>query len=199
MLLVVLTGCRIEGPEPIAPPVVAGDTVRVDSARAAVAEPPRPREVLSSRGLVLPVDGIRPDDLVDTFEAARSEGRVHNAIDILAPRGTLVRAAVDGEVVRLFESEKGGRTIYQIGAETPSSGVRVYYYAHLEAYADGLAEGQRVRAGDVIGTVGDSGNAAPGNTHLHFAIWDAPSADDFWDGEPINPYGLLASPARGES
>ena len=190
-----LAGCRIDGPESAeAPPARASDTAPIDSTEAAVVEPitEDPTVIARSSGLVLPVAGVRPEDLVDTFEDARSEGREHNAIDILAPRGTAVRAAVDGEIVRLFESEAGGRTIYQAGADTSGAGVRVYYYAHLEAYADGLAEGQRVAAGDRIGTVGDSGNAAPGNTHLHFAIWDAPSA-----GEPVNPYGLLVSPARG--
>ena len=174
---------------------MAGDTARVDSTQAGVAEPRRPLTdpappVASASGLVLPVAGIRPEDLVDTFTAARSEGRVHNAIDIIAPRGTAVRAAADGEVARLFKSEKGGLTVYQLGALSVS-GVRVYYYAHLDAYADGLSAGDAVRAGDVIGTVGDSGNAAPGYTHLHFAIWDAPSRDNFWDGNPVNPYVLL--------
>ena len=175
--------------------MVAGDTARVGTERAARADPARPLTdpappVASASGLVLPVAGIRPEDLVDTFTAARSEGRVHNATDIMAPRGTAVRAAADGEVARLFESEKGGLTVYQLGARS-GAGVRVYYYAHLDAYAPGLRAGDTVRAGDVIGTVGDSGNAAPGNTHLHFAIWDAPSADDFWDGTPLNPYDLL--------
>ena len=199
--LVSLAGCRVDEPEPPTlasegPPVVAGDTARADSTYAAQAEPERPLTdpappVTSASGLVLPVDGIRPEDLVDTFTAARSEGRVHNAIDIMAPRGTAVRAAADGEIARLFESERGGLTIYQIG-DLSAAGVRVYYYAHLDDYADGLSAGDAVRAGDVIGTVGDSGNAAPGYMHLHFAIWDAPSSDNFWDGNPVNPYLLLA-------
>lgn len=191
--LAMLVGCRIDGPQPDpTPPVLAGDTEHIDSTEAAVADPSTPTPIVRSRGLVLPVAGVRPEDLVDTFEDARSEGRVHNAIDILAPRGAAVLAAVDGEVVRLFESEKGGRTIYQLDADTART--RVYYYAHLDAYADGLAAGDTVRAGEVIGTVGDSGNAEPGNTHLHFAIWDAPSRNAFWDGAPVNPYDLLATP-----
>ena len=210
--LVLLAGCRIESPAETAdgpaapvevpadpapvrpsPPVVAGDTARVDSTEAAVASrTPAPALARAPSGLVLPVDGVGAGDLVDTFEAARSEGREHNAIDILAPRGTAVRAAVAGNVARLFTSDRGGLTVYQVGPRAPGGGVRVYYYAHLDAYAPGLAEGQHVAAGDVIGTVGDTGNAAPGNTHLHFAIWDAPGAEDFWDGVPVNPYPLLA-------
>ena len=125
---------------------------------------------------------------MDTFEAARSEGRTHNAIDILAPRGTAVVAAAPGEVLRLFTSDKGGITVYQLGDD----GRTVYYYAHLDAYAPGLAVGQRLRRGQPIGEVGDTGNAAPGNTHLHFAIWRITDRADFWDGDPVNPYSLLA-------
>ena len=215
--LLVLAGCRLEPSrvEPASgacecsdgrdvaeslhtegPPVVAGDTARVTPEVAG--QPDRPGRDLGRAagpsGLVVPVAGVDPDDLVDTFEAARSEGRVHNAIDILAPRGTPVVAAADGEVVRLFTSEKGGLTIYQVGDVIGSGGYPVYYYAHLDAYAPGLRDGQRVRRGEAIGTVGDSGNAAPGNTHLHFAIWTVRDPDSFWDGESLNPYDLLRGP-----
>ena len=174
------------GVEVHGPPVVAGDTARVTRNEAGVSDG-RGR-VRSAAGLVIPVVGVAPSDLVDTFRAARSEGRVHNAIDILAPRGTPVVAARDGRVVRLFTSDKGGLTVYQLGAD----GRTVYYYAHLDAYAPRLAEGQQLRAGDRVGTVGDSGNAAPGNTHLHFAIWSVSDPADFWDGTPVNPYPLLS-------
>ena len=125
---------------------------------------------------------------MDTFQAARSEGRTHNAIDILAPRGTPVVAAAPGEVMRLFTSDKGGLTVYVLGDDRQT----VSYYAHLDAYAPGLRTGQRVRRGQVLGEVGDTGNAAPGNTHLHFALWRTEDAADFWDGTPVNPYPLLA-------
>jgi len=171
------------------PPAADADTARVTPDEAGAPDAPaRDVPAVSDAGLAMPVAGIEPDDLVDTFEAARSEGRTHNAIDILAPRGTPVRAAVAGEVVRLFTSDKGGLTIYQLGAD----GRTVYYYAHLDSYAPGLAAGQRVRRGQVLGGVGDSGNAAPGNTHLHFAIWRTADPADFWDGTPVNPYPLLA-------
>ena len=164
-------------------------SVEVEGAR------PVPAEVEPAAGLAVPVTGIRPEDLVDTYTAARGQGRVHNAIDILAPRGRAVVAAAPGTVVRLFESERGGLTIYQLGED----GETVYYYAHLDAYHPGLAAGDAVVRGDTIATVGDSGNAAPGNTHLHFAMWTVADSTQFWDGEPINPYPLLrdAPAARG--
>lgn len=175
---------RTEGP-----PVPAGDTVRVEASEAAVAQPERPEApaVAASSGLVVPVAGVRPEDLVNTFDDARGQGREHDAIDILAPRGTPVLAAADGTVLRLFTSVRGGLTVYHLGADERT----VYYYAHLDGYAEGLAEGQAVARGQVIGTVGDSGNAAPGNTHLHFAMWRVADPADFWEGEPINPYPLL--------
>ncbi len=172
------------------PPVAAGDTMRVTQRRAGTATPntrPLGPEV-SARGWAVPVLGIAPEDLVDTFTAARSEGRTHNAIDILAPRGTPVVAASGGTVQRLFTSDKGGLTVYVLGQDKRT----VSYYAHLDAYAPGLKKGKRVARGAPIGTVGDSGNAAPGNTHLHFAVWTVAPGASFWDGEPVNPYGLLA-------
>jgi murein DD-endopeptidase MepM/ murein hydrolase activator NlpD len=171
---------RAEGP-----PVLEGDTARVDT--AAVARPDSVEALqLAPSGLAIPVAGVRPEGLVNTFDEARGEGR-HDALDILAPRGTPVLAAADGVVLRLFTSERGGLTIYQLGPDERT----VYYYAHLDGYAEGLADGQRLARGEVIGYVGDTGNAAPGNTHLHFAMWRISDPADFWEGAPINPYPLL--------
>jgi murein DD-endopeptidase MepM/ murein hydrolase activator NlpD len=139
-------------------------------------------------GLVMPVQGVRPDDLVDTYSSARGEGRSHDAIDILAPRGTPVLAASAGRVLRLFTSDRGGLTIYVLTGQDRRT---VHYYAHLQSYAPGLSAGDEVAAGQVLGGVGDSGNAAPGNTHLHFAIWRISNPADFWEGAPVNPYPLL--------
>lgn len=138
--------------------------------------------------LLIPVAGVRAEDLHDTFTQARSEGRVHNSIDIIAPKGTPVLAAADGRIVKLFQSVKGGTTLYQRGTD----GKTIYYYAHLDRYADGLAENQDVRRGDVLGYVGDTGNATPGNYHLHFSIWITEDPKRYWDGVNINPYPLLA-------
>ena len=139
--------------------------------------------------LAIPVAGIRAEDLRDTFNKSRSEGRVHNSIDIIAPKGTPVLAATDGTVVKLFQSVKGGITLYQRGTD----GKTIYYYAHLDRYADGLAENKQVRRGEVIGYVGDTGNATPGNYHLHFSIWITEDPKRYWDGQNLNPYPLLTA------
>lgn len=147
-----------------------------------------PSATLASMRLLIPVQGIAPEQLQDTFKDSRSEGRVHDAIDIIAPRGTPVVAATDGRVVRLFQSVKGGITFYQLASADEHY---VLYYAHLERYADGLAEGHFARRGETLGYVGDTGNATPGNTHLHFQIYRVEDPKRFWTGENFNPYPLL--------
>lgn len=137
--------------------------------------------------LIIPVQGVRADQLQDTFMDARTEGRVHDAIDIPAPAGTPVLAVADGEIAKLFQSERGGTTIYQYSADKKL----VYYYAHLQRYADGLAPGKFVRQGEVIAYVGDTGNAGAGNYHLHFSISVIPNPTRYWEGTNINPYPLL--------
>jgi murein DD-endopeptidase MepM/ murein hydrolase activator NlpD len=150
--------------------------------------PGDPASALASMRLLIPVEGVKPEQLQDTFKAARSEGRIHDAIDIIAPRGTPVLAATDGRVVKLFNSAKGGITFYQLASADEHY---VLYYAHLERYADGLAEGHVARRGETLAYVGDTGNAAPGNTHLHFQIYRVADPRHFWTGENINPYPLL--------
>lgn len=137
--------------------------------------------------LLLPVRGIRADQLQDTFTDARSEGRVHDAIDILAPNGTPVVAVADGTVEKLFDSVRGGLTVYQF----EPSGRYCYYYAHLDRYADGLAEKKTVKRGEVIGYVGSTGNASPEAPHLHFEIHVLGPEKQWWKGESINPYPVL--------
>ncbi len=137
--------------------------------------------------LIIPVQGIKPEQLRDTFNDARSAGRTHNAIDIMAPRAALVLAAADGEVVRFFNSEAGGITLYQLNQERNV----VFYYAHLERYADGLSVGHQAKQGEVVAYVGDTGNAGAGNYHLHFAVWLTDDPKRFWAGTNINPYELL--------
>ena len=137
--------------------------------------------------LIVPVAGVRPDQLIDTFDAARSEGRVHDAIDIPAAAETPVLAAAEGKIVKLFQSERGGTTIYQLSANQEL----IFYYAHLSRYADGLAEGNIVKQGEVIAYVGDTGNAGPGNYHLHFSIAIVADPKRYWEGTNINPYPLL--------
>ncbi len=148
----------------------------------------------SPSGLIVPVSGVRPDQLHDTFGDARGSERRHEALDIMAPAGTPVLAVADGHVEKLFDSERGGLTIYQF----EDTGTWCYYYAHLQAYAPGLAEGRAVERGEVIGYVGSSGNADPAAPHLHFAVFALTPERQWWKGTAINPYPLLgAGPGSG--
>jgi murein DD-endopeptidase MepM/ murein hydrolase activator NlpD len=146
-----------------------------------------PSADLRDRSLLIPVQGVVPASLTDTFYDARAGGaRVHHALDIRAPRGTPVLAVEEGRVVRLHKGGAGGITVYQLDP----AGRYGYYYAHLDRYADGLAEGKAVRRGDVLGYVGTTGNAPPGTPHLHFAIYQVADARRPWRGRPIDPYPL---------
>ncbi|MEA9760324.1 M23 family metallopeptidase [Xanthomonas campestris pv. raphani] len=137
--------------------------------------------------LLIPVQGITSSQLQDTFTDARSEGRVHDAIDILAPAGTPVLAVADGTVEKLFDSKRGGLTVYQF----EPGGKYCYYYAHLQRYADGLAEKQVIKRGQLIGYVGSTGNADPAAPHLHFEIHRLGPEREWWKGEALNPYPVL--------
>lgn len=139
---------------------------------------------LRSRSLALPVQGINAARLTDTYTQARAAGRPHEALDIMAERGTPVLAVEDGEVVKLFSSRPGGITLYQFDPDRRYA----YYYAHLDRYADGVLEGIKVRKGQVIGYVGSTGNALPGSPHLHFAIFTLGPERQWWRGTPLNPF-----------
>lgn len=141
---------------------------------------------LRARDLKLPVEGVDRKDLRNTFADARGS-RTHEALDILAPRGTKVRAVEEGRVQKLFTSKAGGLTIYEFDPTQTFA----YYYAHLDRYEDGLREGQMVKRGDVIGYVGSTGNASPDAPHLHFAIFRLGPEKQWWKGEPINPFLVL--------
>ncbi|MEJ6009209.1 M23 family metallopeptidase [Novosphingobium aquae] len=186
------------GTVPSAPPVPqkfdvqSAQLTRSEPGRTALAVPAAPPPVYALPpipSLVIPIEGVAPRQLVDTFTQARAGGmRRHDAIDIMAPTGTPVRAATAGQVEKLFLSRDGGNTIY-----VRSSDRRViYYYAHLDQYAPDLVEGQLVSAGQVIGTVGFSGNANPAGPHLHFAMLvTRPEARWHEQAMPVNPYPLL--------
>ena len=175
-------------PTPLPVPQEFADPEEVNSNVAVPAPSPTPLS-RSTSGLLIPVVGVRPDQLIDTFTSARSEGRVHDAIDIMAPGGTPVVAATDGEIVKFFDSERGGITIYEL---TPDKKF-VLYYAHLQRRADGISEGMQVKQGTTIGFVGDTGNAGPGNTHLHFSIAAITDPKHFWTGTYLNPFPILKS------
>ena len=156
----------------------------------------RPRAVPAAPGatLAVPVAGVTPDALVDTYTQSRAGGaRSHDAIDIMARAGTPVVAAASGSVEKLFESDDGGRTIYIRSGD----GNWVYYYAHLQDYAPGLAEGQAIRAGDPLGRVGSTGNADAAAPHLHFAVMRMSPGDAWHEGLAVNPYPLLAGKRGG--
>ncbi|MBI0446622.1 M23 family metallopeptidase [Deinococcus sp. DB0503] len=129
----------------------------------------------TARSLPNPLPGQR---FTDTWGGARGGGRRHEGVDIFAPRGTPIRATTRGFVLNVGENRLGGRTVMVLGP-----GGQRHYYAHLERYREDLKEGQWVEAGDVVGYVGDSGNARGTPTHLHYGIYTARGA--------INPYPLL--------
>ena len=159
-----------------APPVVVAQQVQV-----------------APSGLALPVVGVKPDQLVDTYDRARGAGRRHDAIDIMAAEGTPVIASADGTIEKFFTSARGGLTIYERSADQKW----MYYYAHLSAYAPGLAEGQQIKRGQVIARVGHTGDASAAGPHLHFAINSMAAGDRWWNGTAINPYPLLAGKKAG--
>ncbi len=159
-------------------PVIEG-APRTEDAPLTDDAPPTP--------LAIPVAGVTADQLIDTYGADRAAGRSHQGIDIAAAQGTPVVAVADGTVLKLFLSDEGGITLYQIGTDDRT----IYYYAHLDRYADGVGEGDEVRAGDVLGYVGDSGNAGAGNYHLHFEVNTTEDPTVYWGGTPVNPYPLL--------
>ena len=146
-----------------------------------------PSAELKDRDLLIPVQGIKPEQLTRTFSERRGADRAHEAIDILAPMNTPVLAVEGGTVARLFYSKAGGITIYQFD---PASRF-CYYYAHLDHYADGLREGQTLKRGQVIGYVGVSGNAPKNTPHLHFAVFRLTEAKRWWEGVPVDPYDVL--------
>lgn len=141
--------------------------------------------VITEGSIIVPVANVTTRALTDTWGATRSEGRTHEGIDIMAPMGAEVRAAADGRIVKFFDSERGGITIYQFD----TSERFVYYYAHLSRRAPGLAEGDVIEQGDVIGYVGMSGNAPV--PHLHFEIQRLTSERHWWEADSMNPYPLL--------
>jgi murein DD-endopeptidase MepM/ murein hydrolase activator NlpD len=174
--------------EPIAEPAI--EPVQGAGQAAIPITPPMPIPAPSTTpesGLLIPVSGILAKQLSDTFTQSRGAGRLHDAIDIMAPRGTPVVAVADGRVAKLFNSKPGGLTLYQFDAEEKLA----YYYAHLDSYAPTLVEGQQLRRGDVIGYVGSTGNASPDGPHLHFAVFILAPDKKWWQGTPINPYPLL--------
>ena len=166
---------------------------------SAPAEPALPAQgepaLCAPSDLIIPVQGVLPADLSDTYTDSRGGGqRAHEALDIMAPRGTPVLAVANGRIAKLFLSKPGGITIYQIDA----SGKVGYYYAHLDGYAANLVQGQEVRQGQLLGYVGTTGNANPNAPHLHFGIFCLDAEQRWWTGTPLNPYPYLRGAQPGQ-
>lgn len=148
-----------------------------------------PQQRLRAR-LMIPVEGVTRSELQNTWGDARSEGRTHQGIDIMARQGTRVQAVADGRIVKFFDSVRGGITIYQFDQTERF----VYYYGHLSARAAGLAEGDQVRQGATIGYVGMTGNAPV--PHLHFEIQRLRGTERrWWQADSMNPYPYLMTGA----
>ena len=142
---------------------------------------------------MVPVEGVSPRELRDSFNDPRGEGRTHRATDILAPRGTPVLAAMAGTVIRMRQNAAGGTTAYLID----ESRRYIYYYAHLDHYSDSMTEGLIVPQGFVIGYVGTSGNAPPDTPHLHFqAMRLGDGQRDWWNGTPIDVRAFMITTGR---
>jgi murein DD-endopeptidase MepM/ murein hydrolase activator NlpD len=165
-------------PKPVTPPPAEGQAER--SAPEPTVDHP-----------ILPVQGVGAGQLTDNFNDRR-DGRRHDALDIIASRGTPVIAAVEGNVVKLFHSKLGGTTVYQFD----DSRTYCYYYAHLDHYAPGLAEGTLLRQGQVLGFVGSTGNAKANAPHLHFEVHKLGPEKKWWKGEPLDPLTLLKQVSR---
>jgi len=179
--------------------IVVGSTA-VDRAEEPPASPsPAPQPAASASAaavgsLLIPVGGVSASQIRDTFDDMRGGGRRHEALDIAAPAGTPVIAAAEGRIEKLFRSDDGGNTVYVRSPE----GRTLYYYAHLQAYAPGLEEGERIERGQPLGTVGSSGNADPAAPHLHFAMMRTTPEAKWWEpADAINPYPLLAGKPIG--
>lgn len=162
--------------------------MRLGNPRTANGSPasPRPSPPASKPALIVPVQGVRLEELRDSFSETRG-GHKHEAIDIMAPRGTPVLSVADGKVVKLFLSKPGGLTVYQFD----DSQTYCYYYAHLDRYAEGLKEGVLLHQADILGYVGSTGDASPNAPHLHFGIFKLGPEHHWWQGVAINPYGFL--------
>lgn len=178
---------RIDAPEVAAKPPARMRPTRPDATQPGPTVAPGRRTGGSPASLLVPVQGVAPAALSDTYDDPRGSDRLHEAMDIMAPAGTPVLATADGTIEKLFDSANGGLTIYQFDpTET-----WCYYYAHLQRYAPGLEEGDTVRRGEVIGYVGSTGNANAAAPHLHFGIYLLGEEKQWSRGTPVNPYPLL--------
>ncbi|MEJ7805500.1 MAG: M23 family metallopeptidase [Telluria sp.] len=177
-----------------AAPVVPTDLSEADlplrpvQTAAEAAAPAATPAAATANKLLIPVEGMKLAQLSDNFDQPRGAERHHEALDIMAPKGTKVLAVADGKIAKLFESKAGGLTVYQFDPTDKLA----YYYAHLDKYADGLKEGAPIKRGELIGYVGVTGNSSPTAPHLHFAVFELTPEKQWWKGTPLNPFPLMA-------
>lgn len=170
-------------PAAVPPPFQTPDA---PPATSTVNRPPAPAAPRGAASLSMPVAGVDPHTLRSNFSQTRG-GHVHEALDIMAPRGAEVLAVAGGNVVKLFTSKPGGLTVYQFD----DTRTWCYYYAHLDRYAPGLKEGMLLRKGDVLGYVGSTGDASPDAPHLHFAVFQLGPGKHWWQGTAVDPLPLF--------
>ncbi|MDL2357296.1 MAG: peptidoglycan DD-metalloendopeptidase family protein [Pseudomonadota bacterium] len=183
------------GPNPVTAALPGAPVVPTDLTEADLPLRPTPQEMpiaatppdVAAGKLLIPVEGVKLAQLSDNFNAPRGKDRRHEALDIMAPKGTRVIAVADGKVVKLFNSKPGGLTVYQFDP----TGKYAYYYAHLDRYADGIKEGDVLKRGDLVGYVGSTGDASPSAPHLHFAVVELTPAKEWWKGTAVNPFPLM--------
>lgn len=149
-------------------------------------------EFLRDSRLMVPVAGIAPEQVPDTYWAKRDGGRIHQSADIMAPRGTAVIAAIDGVVLRVGQNKTGGIVVYTTDTERRF----VFYHAHLDRVSDAIREGLPIQQGDVLGYVGTTGNAPPNAPHLHFQVMRMPDDDHYWEGQPVDVRPFLVKKGR---
>jgi murein DD-endopeptidase MepM/ murein hydrolase activator NlpD len=179
-------------PTPSLPPEPHQTAIPTLATAAIVSTSSSGTDYLRERQIIVPVANAPLNKIENTFDDPRDGGRVHRAVDILAPRGTPILSADDGYVLRLSTSALGGICLYAADAE----GRLVYYYAHMDHYHESMADGRRLAKGDTIGFVGTTGNAPKDVPHLHFQVMRMPADGHYWNGEPINPYDVLVASDR---
>lgn len=178
----------LTAPDPTAGPIALGPQPNTPAGGAsAPAVVPADIDALKSQGMIVPVAGVQPKSLIDSFDDMRGGTRRHNALDIMAQRNTPVLAATSGKIVKMHNSAAGGLTIYQSDATSRF----VMMYGHLDSYRPGLKEGAAVRRGEIIGFVGSTGNANALAPHLHFQVTRNDNMNEWWKGTPLNPFPVL--------
>lgn len=171
------------------PPRAVGDEPETPTPSGTEVVTPADVDLLT-REIAMPLDGIDPATLHSNFDERRGGGaRRHEALDIMAPRGTPIHSAASGRVLKLFQSVNGGLMVYA----ADSSERFILMYAHLDRYAPGLTDSTRLARGQVIGYVGSSGNASPNAPHLHFAIARSADVKRWSRGKPIDPLPVLVA------